>query len=172
MATEVTIRSSDLADLARDARRAGRRDLNREMTKRLRVTLKPAVPAVRAAVRATPGGTNEGRSAAARAARPRDLRDAIARGVQIKVSLSSGYAGVRLRVDPRHFPDGQKNLPKYVEGTLNRWRSKNWGRDEWKTQRPHPFFFRTIQPYIPAVRAEMKAIVDDIQDQLTRGGAA
>lgn len=169
MVMEVTIRSSDLANLARDARRAGRRDLNREMTKRLRATVKPAVPAIRSAVRAIPGGTGDERSRAAQQARPRDLRDAIARGVQIKVSLSARFAGVRLRVDPRHFPDGDKNLPKYVEGTLVRWRSPNWGRDEWKQQRPHPYFFSTIRPYIPAVRSEMKKIMDEIQNDLTGG---
>lgn len=169
---EVTIRSSDLYDMGRAMRAAGRRDLAKEAGQRMRATLRPVVPEVRSAVRATPGGTGHLRSARSRQERPRDLRDAVARGVQIKVSLSKNFAGVRLRVDTRHLPDGQKHLPQYLEGTLPRWRSKDWGReDEWKQQRAHPYFYPVVRRHIPRVQAELAAIVRDYTAQLTGGSS-
>src|SRR5688500_14996850 len=151
----VSVTSRDLAQVGRDLRRAGRKDLKKEAMKRLRASVQPIVPEIRSAVKATPGGTGDQRSAKSRAARPRDLRDAIARGVQVKASLTGKYAGVRLRVDPRHFPDGEKNLAKYLGGTLPRWRSPLWGHDPWKTQRARPYFFVTIEPHLPQVRADI-----------------
>lgn len=166
----LSVSSRDLERLAKDLRKAGRKDLQKEALRSMRKKVQPIAPEIRRAVRATPGGTNDRRSAKARAARPRRLRDATARGVQVKASLSGKYAGVRLRVDTRHFPDGEKHLPKYLEGTLPRWRSPNWGRDQWKQQRPRPYFYVTIRPHIPEVTAEIAKIIDDVSDELTRGG--
>lgn len=163
---QVTVSSTQLSDLARDLRRAGRKDVVKEAGQRMRALMKPLVPEVRAAYRAAPSHTGRQRSVRAVAERPRGLRDAAARGVQIKVSFSGKFAGVRLRVDTRHFPDGQKHLVQYWEGTLPRWRSPNWGRDEWKTQPPHPVFYPTIRPHIPRVRAGLNDIADDMTRQL------
>lgn len=165
----VTVSSNDLARLGRDLQRAGRKDLKKEALKRMRRRVQPIVPEIRRAVRATPGGTSDLRSVKARAARPRRLRDATARGVQVKASLTGKYAGVRLRIDPRHFPDGERHLPKYLEGTLPRWRSPNWGRDQWKQQRPHPYFFVTIRPHIPSVQTEVATIISEIMDEIGGG---
>ncbi|WP_141579656.1 hypothetical protein [Actinomadura sp. WMMA1423] len=165
----VSVSSRDLARLGRDLQRAGRKDLKKEALKRMRRSVQPIAPEIKRAVKATPGGTSEGRSVAARAARPRRLRDATARGVQVKASLTGKYAGVRLRVDTRHFPDGEKNLPKYLEGTLPRWRSPSWGHDPWKVQRAHPYFFVTIRPHIPAVQAEVAKVIKETMDELGGG---
>lgn len=162
----VSVSSRELSDLARDLRRAGRKDVTKEAGKRMRQLLQPAVPEVRAAVRAIPSHTGHQRSVRAVQERPRGLRDATARGVQIKVSFSGKFAGVRLRVDTRHFPDGQKHLPQYLEGTLARWRSPNWGRDQWKQQPAHPFFYPTIRPHIPRVQAGLRDIADEMTEQL------
>lgn len=167
---QITVASKDLAQLGRDLQRAGKKDLKKETLKRLRQGVKPIVPEIRRAVKATPSGGDKGRSTKARAARPRKLRDATARGVQAKVSLTGRYAGVRLRVDTRHFPDGEKNLPKYLEGVLPRWRSPSWGHDPWKTQRARPYFYKTIRPYIPRVQAEVMKVLQEVQDELARGG--
>lgn len=166
---QVSVTSKDLAQLSRDLRRAGSKDLKKDTMKRLRKTVQPIVPQIRSAVKATPAGSDSGRSKKAREARPRKLRDATARGVQVKVSLTGRYAGVRLRVDTRHFPDGEKNLPKYLEGTLPRWRSPSWGHDPWKTQKPHPYFFKTIRPHIPRVQEEVAKVLKDISDEIARG---
>ncbi|MFI0484889.1 hypothetical protein [Actinomadura sp. 9N215] len=166
----VSVSSHDLARLGRDLQRAGRKDLKKEALMRMRRAVQPIVPEIQRAVRGTPGGTSDLRSAQARAARPRRLRDATARGVQAKASLTGKYAGVRLRVDPRHFPDGEKHLSKYLEGTLPRWRSPSWGHDPWKTQRAHPYFFVTIRPHIPAVQAEVAKVIKEAMDELGGGG--
>lgn len=166
---EVTVTSRDLVNLGRDLKRAGRQDLNKEALKFLRKEVQPIVPEIKRAVQATPGGSGAGRSRSARAKRPRDLRDATARGVQVKASLSGRYAGVRLRVDTRHFPDGQKNLPKYLEGTIPRWRSPSWGHDPWKTQRPHPYFFVTIRPHVPRVQAGVLRILTEYSGKVGGG---
>lgn len=165
----VSVSSRELSDLARTARQSGRSELTKEAARQARKVLQPVVPEVRAAYRAVPSHTGRQRSARAVAERPRGFRDAAARGVQIKVSFSGKFAGVRLRVDPRHFPDGQRHLIQYWEGLLPRWRSPNWGRDgagDWKTQPAHPTFYPAIRPHIPRVRAEMRGIADDLSDQL------
>lgn len=166
----VSVTSNDLNRLGRDLKAAGRKDLQKEALKRMRRKVEPIRPEIQRAVRATPGGTEHLRSKKARSERPRRLRDATARGVQVKASLSGKYAGVRLRVDPRHFPEGEKHLPKYLDGALPRWRSPNWGRDQWKQQRPHPYFFVTIRPHIPAVQAEVAKIIKETMDEI--GGGA
>lgn len=163
---QVGVSSRELSDLARTARRSGRSELTKEAAKQARKVLQPVVPEVRQAYKAVPSYTGRQRSARAVAERPRGFRDAAARGVQIKVSFSGKFAGVRLRVDPRHFPDGQRHLIQYWEGLLPRWRSPNWGRDEWKQQPAHPTFYPTIRPHIPRVRAEMRTIADGMSDQL------
>lgn len=167
---EVSVTSRDLTQLGQDLRRAGQKDLTKEALRYLRKEVQPLVPQIRQQIRSIPSGTDHLRSAKARAARPRTLRDATARGVQVKASLSGKYAGVRLRVDTRHFPDGEKNLPKYLEGTIPRWRSPSWGHDPWKTQRAHPYFFATIRPHVPQVQAGVMKIVNDISERVMRSG--
>lgn len=162
----VEMRSDDMRRLARDFRAAGRRDLSRDMLKEMRGQVKPIVPRLRSAIRSTPSSTGNTRTSKARQERPLGLRDAMARGVQVKASLTGPKAGVRLRVDPRHFPEGQKSLPRYREGVLPRWRSPNWGRDEWKTQIARPVFFETIRPHVPAVQEGLRRIADDYQDRI------
>lgn len=164
----VQVRSRDLAGLAEAFRREGRRDLGREILKEMRGEVRPIVPEVKAAIRGTPGGTGHQRTEAARRDRPRGLRDAMARGVQVKAALTGPRAGVRIRIDTRHFPDDEKSLPKYREGIRGRWRSKNWGRG-WKTQRAHPVFFETIRPHVPEVQAAMHRIAADYRHRLYRG---
>lgn len=163
----VTIRSRDLERLGRDLRRSGQKDLQKEAMQRMRTSVRPIVPKVRQKVRQSPAGTGNQRSQKSVGERPRGLRDAIARGVQLKVSLSGKHAGVRLRVDPRHFPDGQKHLPKYREGVLKRWRSPTFGHDPWKVQRPEPYFFPVIRAEAPRVRADVLDIVNDITSRIT-----
>ncbi|SEG44944.1 hypothetical protein SAMN04489712_105279 [Thermomonospora echinospora] len=165
---EVHVRHSDLRELGRDFRAAGRRDLSRDMLKEMRGSVKPIVPQLRSALRGSPSRTGDQRTESARQARPRGLRDAMARGVQTKASLAGPRVGVRLRIDPRHFPDKQKSLPKYREGVLPRWRSPNWGRDEWKQQQSHPVFFPTIRPHIPRVQRDLRRIVDEYVDRVAR----
>lgn len=192
--TQMEVRSTDLQRVVRDIRRAGLMTVSSdiggasevsfisEMSKNIRAELKPVVVEIRAAVMAIPSHSSRqltgsgrrtkraGRSDRAVAERPRGLRDATARGVQMKVNLSGKNIGVRLRVDPRHFPAGQKHLPQLLEGTRPRWRSPSWGHDPWKTQPAHPYFFRTIQPHIPRIQAAITREVNKAVREL--GGGA
>jgi hypothetical protein len=167
---QMQVVSPDLERLVRDARRAGQRELIKDVSKGIRDELRPVVGEVRAKVRSQPSRTGRQRSRKAVQERPRGLRDAVARGVQMKVNLSGRQIGVRLRVDPRHFPDGQKDVPQLLEGTRPRWRSRNWGRDEWKTQPPHPYFFDTVRPHVPRVQAAVLREFGKLAREMAGGG--
>lgn len=166
---QVEVLSPELTRLVRDTRQAGRRDLLKDVSAGIRAELRPVVGEIRQVVRAQPSHAGVKRSRRSVQERPRGLRDAVARGVQMKVNLSGRQIGVRLRVDPRHFPDGQKDLPQLLEGTRPRWRSPNWGRDEWKTQHPHPYFFDTIRPHVPRVQAAVLREFDQLARELAGG---
>lgn len=160
-----------LERFARDMRRAGRTDLNKELLKVMRRRVKPLVPELRSAIRASPS-TGKPRTTKAVEKRPRGLRDCEARGVQVKASLSARFAGVTLRIDNRHFPPGQKALPKYREGAKSPWRSPNWGRSsDWKSQRAVPVFYPTIRAREPAISAELIGDISEFIDRATREGA-
>lgn len=168
---EIQVTSQDLKKLGRDLKRAGQKDLQKEALKRMRAEVQPLVPEIRARIRQTPGGHSDRlRTTKARAARPRKLRDAEARGVQVKASLTGKYAGVRIRIDTRHLPDGDKNLFKYREGLISPWRSPTFGHGPWKVQRAHPTFYPTIRPHIPEVQAGVLKIVNDISERVMRSG--
>lgn len=175
-----------LSRFAHDMRRAGRADLNKQLLKAMRKELKPLVPEVRAAILSgpsnsapltTPSGRpsrrqgSAPRSAGSQDKRTRGLRDAEARGVQVKASLSGRFAGISIRIDPRHFPDGQKALPMYREGVKGPWRSPNWGREDWKTQAAHPAFFPTVERRAPAISARLIEEFTEAVHRATREGS-
>ena len=168
------VASTDLQRLGKELKRSGKKDLQKETLKRMRAPVQKLVPDVRSAVRALPGSSTGERSARSLAERPRSLRDAVARGVQVKSSLSGKYVGIRIRVDPRHLPRGSKALPKYLEGTKRPWRHPTFGRrdnpKDWQQQRPHPYFYPTIHAHIPAIKAQIAEIVQEITKKITEGG--
>lgn len=166
---QFSVTSDELRKIGKDLKKSGQKDLQREMLKRMRAPVQKIVPDVRTAIRSTPGTTGNTRSRKSLAERPRGLRDAIARGVQVKSSLSGKYVGVRIRIDSRHLPDGSKNLPKYLEGTMPRWRHKTYGHEPWVTQRSHPYFFPTIRQHVPQIQREVAEVVLDITSRITRG---
>lgn len=157
-----------LKRLAADLKKQGQGEARKAMSKRMRDTVKPIPPEMRRKIRALPS-SGEPRSEKAVQTRPRGLRDATARGVQIKVSLTGNHPGVRIRVDTRHFPQGQHALPKYLNGTIPRWRHPTYGHDPWVTQVAHEYFENTIAPHLPKVKAEMEKVMSDVADQLSRG---
>jgi hypothetical protein len=162
--------ADDLRKLAKDLKAAGKGDLRKSMTKRLRATVQPIVPEMRRKIKALPGaGGEDRRSKKAKELRPRGLHDATARGVQAKVSVAGPKVGVRIRIDPRLFPDGQKNLPRYLDGALPRWRHETYGHEPWVTQESHEFFEPTIRPHRARVEADVIKVLDDVRDELARG---
>lgn len=160
----------ELRKLAKDLKAAGRGDLRKDMTKRLRTSVQPIVPEMRRKIKALPGaGGTDKRSKKAKEQRPRGLHDSTARGVQAKVSVAGPKVGVRIRIDPRLFPDGQKNLPRYLNGSLPRWRHETYGHEPWVTQDSHEYFEPTILPHRARVEAEVIKVLDDVRDQLAKG---
>lgn len=157
-----------LARLTRDLRRAGARDLNRELVKALRRELRAEVPALRAALRATPSAGSQ-RTERAIATRRLGYRNAMARGVQVKVRTGRVVAA-SIGIDPRHFPVGQKVLPAYREGVMPRHRAPNWGRSDWHTQRSQPAFYPTLRPRIPAIQQAIEDVVKDAVNQAVGAG--
>ena len=130
------------------SRRLREMEDGKEIAKRLRRELRraarPMVPAVRAAVLATPSRGDNAR-------RGRDsLRRSIARATQLQVKTSGSRPGVRVWINPRRMPEGQHNLPAYMEGIkpFDRWRHPVYGDENtWVTQEARPFFYRAIRPY-------------------------
>lgn len=121
------------------------------MARNMREAMKPLVPDLRAAVRGIPS-SGKGHTG---------LRDKIARGVQVKVSTAGRSVGARIRVDARLLPDNAKSLPELLEGTVP-WRHPVYGNtDNWVTQAPHPFFYRTLKPHESAVQTRMAQVLKD-----------
>lgn len=171
MSMEFEVTGGDqLRELARDFAAIDATYMKKQTMRAMTDTVKPIVPKMRAKVLAFPGGQGQ-RSVKSREKRPRGLRDATARGIQVKTSLSGRSAGMRIRVDPRHFPEGQKNLPKYLDGQIPGfipWRHPKWGRRNkpWAVQQTHPYFMETIQPEIPRVNDAMVKVLTTTRDAL------
>jgi hypothetical protein len=147
--------------------------MRKSLTKRLGAAAKPLIPEIRSAVKGIPSHGARGSAHDARAAQTRsatgNLRDSIARAVQQKTSLSGKQVGVRLRVDGSKMPAGQEQLPAYMEG-IKPWRHPLFGnRHDWYRQSPHPFFWKTIQPHVGAMRSEVAEVLNDVAEQITHG---
>lgn len=165
----INVNSAGLRRLSRDLRRAGEQNRNRELARAMRQELKPLVAPVRAAIRATPGGQAT-RTAASLQARPRGLRDAEARGVLVKVTLSGRSAQAAIRIATRHFPEGSKSVIAYREGVAGQWRVRNWGRSDRHVQRPHPAFYPTLNPLVPGASERIEARVAETVEAAFRDG--
>jgi hypothetical protein len=160
---------AELKRLARDLKTAGRGDVVKNTARRMRQEMKPIVPDMRRQIRAIPSHGDDERSKRSIQDRPRGLRDAAARGVQVKVSLSGSKVSARIRIDPRHFPPGQKALPKLLDGTKPSWKHPTYGHKPNVVQRPHPFFRQTIHRHEGPVRAAMQKVLADMAAALDKG---
>ena len=165
----IRIDHAGLRRLSQDLRRARQTDRNRELAKAFRKELRPLVPEVRAAIRATPSKGMR-RSRVSVAERPLGLREAMARGVVVKVGLSGRNATAAIRIASRHFPRGSKGLAAYREGATRPHRARNWGRDDWHGQPAHPAFFPTIQPRIPQISQRITVEVTTAVERAVREG--
>ena len=148
----------ELRTISRELKHVGNgREIKKRMTRELRAVAAPFVPAVRAAVLSAPV-KGEGSTG---------LRARLARATRLQVRTVGRQAGVRILVDPKRMPDGEKALPEEFEGT-KRWRHPVYGnRDVWITQDPKPFFFRTVRPLGPASRVAVGRILDKISKDIT-----
>ena len=87
------------------------------------------------------------------------------------VRTTGRTAGVRVLVDPKKMPDGQKALPEAMEGT-KRWRHPVFRSERnpdppWVTQEPHPYFFKVVDRLGPASRLAVNRVLDGITKDIT-----
>lgn len=160
MVATVSVQSDDLAALIRQMRGLENgKELRKQLRTSLRAAAKPAVPAVRSAVKGLP---SKGESR--RRGRP-GLRKSAARATRLQMTMRANFVGVTVRVDPKKMPAGMHNLPAYLEGAapFQRWRSPIFGRDDWKNQPSHPYFYRTMVRFQPAVERSIADAADTIQ---------
>lgn len=171
MPADIKVRGTEeFRRLARDLKEAGQVELRKSMGKRMRGAIKPIVPDMRREIRQIPSkGQDKERSKKAINERPMGLREATARGVQVKISYSGTRVGARIRIDPRHFPPGQKALPKFLDGTIPQWKHAVYGTGTMVNQRQHPFFLRTIRKHEDRATHEIAQILEDVSSQLTKG---
>lgn len=82
-----------------------------------------------------------------------------------KPDLTGGFVWV----DAYEMPTGEENLPAYMEGIrrYTRWRSPVFGDTEnWKTQRAHPYFRRTLRPYEAKSIAVAEKVIDQVKKDI------
>ena len=162
MPVEVEVHSDDLVQVTRALRGVeDGKELRKQLRRNITAAAKPMVPAVRSKVKSLPskGGPRPGRP---------PLRASVAKATRLQVQMSGRYAGVTIRVDPKKMPEGMHNLPGYLDGTapFERWRSPNWGRDQWKTQPSHPYFYAIARRYEPAVKQAVAESIETIRRQI------
>lgn len=158
------VKGSDLRKLTKDLKKHGDgKRLVKELRTELRKVAKPFVPVVRAAIGALP---SEGENAR-RGRVP--LRKRMQKATKLQVKTGGKNAGVAVRVEHTAMPTGMGNLPAYMEGEprYTRWRSPNWGRDDWKQQSAHPFFYQAVRPAegqaVDATRGVVERIAREIE---------
>ncbi len=140
--------------------------LRKALRDRIRAAAKPVQTELAASVRAVHvtgargGGSAQrlahGKTPAAAKKRGGGLRETVARALQIKFADKGPRAGVRLRVDGTKLPDGQKGLPKYLDGQ-GRWRHPVFGRvaDAWVEQKGQPWWRPVIEKHMAGIRREV-----------------
>lgn len=168
----------DFADLQKRLKKAtDGRERRLAMNKRIRGIVKPTEDDLRAAVRAVPvkgsrGGGSKARrsfagSPAAAVKRGGGLRETVARLIQTKITNSGPRQGIRLRLDAAKLPDGQKKLPKRLDGQ-GRWRHPVFGnRNVWVDQHGRPWWAPVISRHLGRMRSEIGLVIEDVKKELT-----
>lgn len=161
------VKGSDLRKLSKDLRKhADGKRLLKELRQELRKVAKPFVPAIRSAIGAIP---SKGQSA--RLGRP-SLRRQLQKATRLQAKTGGKDAGVVIEVvgDKLNRGKNSQTLPAYMEGTMGRpWRTRNWGRDQWKEQSAHPFFYKTVRPAESDAVQAAQGVVERIAREVENG---
>lgn len=138
---QITVDASELTKLNRQLKPlADGKVVRRELNKRIRDAMLVGKEAVQQAARSIPVKNPDAHR----------IREGVAKGVKVTVTQS----GVSLRA--------AGPLSKQMEGTRP-WRHPVYGnRGVWVTQKPHPFFFSTLDPLRPRMVVEVEKVMDDI----------
>ncbi|GAA0971260.1 hypothetical protein [Actinocorallia aurantiaca] len=151
---DVTVSTDGLDSLVRAIRaEEDGKDLRKELAKNLREALKPAAAAAKSGIRAMPAD-GSGRASPA-------LRPTIAAKIRPEVKLGGRWTGARVKAFKtptlRRFPNAPKRTQKAT------WRTRTFGRDEWREQKGKPGWFDDPMhadkaAYIRAVHEAMEAM--------------
>ena len=149
----------DLKRIAPELRRMDNKQLKSEFGRELRAAAKPMVPAVKAAIREIPSKRPYTASG---------LRGRMTRAVKLEVRTTGRDAGVRIRVDGRKMPSGDKNLQSYMEGVKKPWRHPVYGnREVWVKQQPKPYFFKTVDRIGTSARRDVNKAMDRVAKKIS-----
>lgn len=182
MSLDVRVTGAEsMADLGARLRRAANGgELKKNLTAEIRTVTGPVVADLRTAVRGVTsrassagGGGSVARHRHAVTSRRRNtsrsiakahsrsgLRDTIAAAIVVRTRLSGNEVGVRILVDLSKLPADQRTLPAKLDAAKG-WRHPVYGnRRVWVTQVGRPWWFVTIEPHLPGVRACILAAID------------
>ena len=154
---EVRATGADLREISRGLRAQDQKEITRQFRREVRAVAAPFVPAVRASIAAIPVKGTSGSTG---------LRKRLQKATRLKVKTTGHEAQVAVLVDSARMPDGEKALPKDMEG-LQRWRHPVFGHEPWKTQEPHPYFFRAVRPLGASSRVAVGRVVAGISRDIT-----
>lgn len=160
MARDFEMRTGrNLQRIAAELRRMDNKQLKLEFSREIRAAARPMVPAVKSAIHQIPskrGYTSSG------------LRGRMVKAVKLEARTTGRDAGVRIRVDGRKMPSGDKNLQSYMEGVKKPWRHPVFGnRDVWVTQPPKPYFFKTVDPMGQRTARDVNRAIDRVADKIS-----
>lgn len=116
----------------------------------------PILPAMRAEVKQSPSQfkatTEKGGS----------LRAAVAAAMKRSIRLSRRTVSVSIQNVPH---GGKSNLARVFEGELP-WEHPTFGHAPRVTQPSHPFFFRTVEKFGPAIEAKVRTVLSTFEREL------
>jgi hypothetical protein len=126
------------------------------LRKNIRDATAPIQSAVRAEARALPSKWQ------ITSVKGGSLRAAVAMSIKRIINLSTRSILVAITNSPS---GGKSNLARVLEGTIP-WEHPTFGHDPKVTQPPHPFFWRTIDKFAPAIEAKVQAVLTEFEREL------
>jgi len=149
----------ELARISRELRTVGNgREIRKQLGKELRTAALPLVPAVRASIQAIPAATGQSSG----------LRSRLAKATRLSVKTTGRTASIRILVDGRKMPDGERALPAYIEGTKPNWRHPVHGhKGTWVRQQAHPYFYKVVRPLGRKSRTAVIRTLDEISKKIS-----
>jgi hypothetical protein len=164
-----------LRDVAQALRKAGATDLRRELTAALKRAPDPVVKDLKAAVEKVPvvgfpvAGGGAHRSFTMRVPAKR-LRVTIARVIESQVTTSGSSPKLTIRVNSARLPASIQSLPRYLDASTRKgWRHPVMGnRQAWVAQQGKRWWWPTIEPHLPGIRAEVDTALDHVREQIER----
>ncbi|WP_242890279.1 hypothetical protein [Actinomadura litoris] len=158
--------ADQLRAVSRDLRKHGQGTaVRRRMVGELKKGANDLVRAERAAVLALPSkGQNARRGR-------RSLRRSVATATVSTVRTVAKDPRVSVRIDPSRMPEGQANLPAYMnaERRFERWRHPVFGTRKYVTQRATPWFYATARPLEESLQRRMVDVISGVAQEIERG---